>query len=309
MGKKRRRGDEGMRSRVAIDRHALYLYLFFFLVSFVCFVGKSSAQDLGTIQTNIASGNVELIRNALFQIKNLHTEAASRLALPALSNANPIVRATAANAVIFLPKAEAIQYLIPLLTDKTEFVRGEAAFALGEVRDPSGAVPLIRALEKDRSRVVKAAAAAALGKTGNRSAVEPLGKILIARPNEDSEFLRRCSAHAIGMIAESELKQKTTTTTPENFLPDEYKNGYVPTIVPGGPVLSQSPEFRKATAILSKVLENKNEADDTRREAAFALGAIRDPASAPLLRSHLRSPDTYLAEICKEALIKIEMNK
>ena len=307
MLEKRRRGEKEKRSIVRISRG--FFFLFFLFVSFVCFVGNSSAQDLGSISSAIASGNVELTRNALFQIKNLHTEAASRLALPALSNADPIVRATAANSVIFLPKAEAAQSLIPLLNDKAEFVRSEAAFALGEVRDASGAMPLIRTLENDNSRVVKAAAATALGKIGDVSAVEPLGKILSSRPNEDNEFLRHCSAHAIGLIAELLLKHKTTTTTPENFLPDKYKSGYLVTSDSDRLAVSQSPAFRTTIAILSKVLQNKKEADDTRREAAFALGAIRDPSSVSVLRANLNSPDNYLAEICKEALLKIEHSK
>lgn len=306
MIEKRGRGKEEKRSRVAAYRQPIYLVLF--LVSFVCFAGNSSAQDLESIRSAIASGNVELVRNALFQIRNLHREAASRLAIPALSNADPVVRATAANAVIVLPKTEAAQSLIPLLSDKSEFVRGEAAFALGEVGDASATAALIRNLEKD-TRVVKAAAATALGKIGDVSAVEPLGKILSSRPNEDNEFLRHCSAHAIGLIAELFLKHKTTATTPENFLPDKYKSGYLVTSDSDRLAVSQSPAFRAATAILSKVLQNKKEADDTRREAAFALGAIGDPSSLSVLRANLNSPDNYLAEICKEALLKIEHSK
>ncbi len=301
---KGRRGDEERSHFVRVS-----LFLFYIFASFACLAGNSSAQDVDSIRSSIASGNVELIRNALFHIKNLHSEAASRLAIPALNNPDEIVRATAANSVIFLPKAEASQVLTPLLADKTEFVRTEAAFALGEVRDSSATTPLIRTLETDKSRVVKAAAATALGKIGDASAVEPLGKIFRSQPNEDNEFLRRCAAHAIGMIAESLLKQKATTTTPENFLPDKYKNGYLVSIEPDRPTLSQLPTFRVATGILSKVLQNKKEADDTRREAAFALGAVGDPSSVSLLRANLNSPDTYLAEICKEALLKIEEKK
>lgn len=277
----------------------------FLLLLFLLFVVSTPAQDLGSIQSAIASGNVELTRNALFQIKNLHSEAASRLAVPALNSPNEIVRATAANSVIFLPKAEATQALTPLLADKAEFVRNETAFALGEVRDASAVIPLTRTLEHDNSRVVKAAAATALGKIGDPAAVEPLGKIFQSHPTEENEFLRRCAAHAIGKIAEWQVKHKPTTTTPENFLPDKYKNGYLVGTQPDRPAISQLPTFRTATAVLSKVLQNKKEADDTRREAAFALGAIGDPATASLLRSNLNSPDNYLAEICKEALLKM----
>ncbi len=300
-GEKGGRGDE---ERSHIVRASLFLFYIF--ASFACFAGNSSAQDLESIRSGIASGNAELIRNALFQIKNLHSEAASRLALPALSDRDEIVRATAANAVIFLPKTDATQALLPLLNDKDEFVRGETAFALGEVRDASAETPLIRTLQNDKSRIVKAAAATALGKIGDVSGVEPLSSILRAKPNEDSEFLRRSASHAIGLIAESIQKQERTTSTPENFLPDKYKSGNSKKPGTNQVLVSQKPEFRSATAILSKVLQNRSEADDTRREAAFALGAIGDPSSASLLRSNLNSPDNYLAEICMEALLKIE---
>ena len=90
-----------------------------------------SAQDLGPIRSGIVSTNIELRRDALFQIINLKTEEASRLALPALSDPNEIVRATAASAIIHIPKPEALRALIPLLSDKSEFVRRESAHALG----------------------------------------------------------------------------------------------------------------------------------------------------------------------------------
>ena len=307
MFKKRQRGEEGKRGRYPGPQTVFVLTLYF--TCFACLAGRSHAQSLESIRSGVASGNIELIRNALYQIKNLHSESASRLAVPALTNIDKIVRATAANAVVFLPKTEAARVLLPLLADKDEFVRGEAAFALGEVRDASAAAALIRTLGNDRSRVVKAAAATALGKIGDAVAIGPLGKIFAAKPSEASEFLRRSVAHAIGAIAEAVNKQPTTTTTPENFLPDKYKRGFAQMAGTGDPVTSQMSAFQSANTILIKVLQNGNEADDTRREAAFALGTIGDPESAAALRSHLNAPDNYLAEICKEALLKIERQK
>lgn len=303
MVEKRRKGEEDKRS--SLGAVPIFLYLGFFFVSFACSVGNSKAQDLESLGSDIASNNIEIKRNALFQIKNLHNEAASRLAIPALNDRNEIVQATAANAVIFLPKAEAARVLMPLLKDRAEFVRGEAAFALGEVRDSSATLALIRTLEKDKSRSVQAAAAAALGKIGDISAVGPLSAIFRVTPNENNEFLRRSSAHAIGLIAEPVQMQERTTTTPENFLPDKYKRGFSQSGATGA-AINQLPLFQTANGILAKVLQNLKEADDTRREAAFALGAIGDGSSVPLLRSNLHSPDNYLSEICKEALLKIE---
>ena len=300
----RGRGEEEKKSEFRETRIALYWV--FFLVCFVCFVGNSEAQDLESLRSGIASNNIEIKRNALFQIRNLHNEAASSLAIPALNDRHEIVRATAANAVIFLPKAEAARLLTPLLNDRAEFVRGETAFALGEVGDTSAIAVLIRTLEKDKSRSVQAAAAAALGKIGDISAVGPLSSIFHAKPNEANEFLRRSSARAIGLIAEVVQMNKRSTTTPENFLPDKYKHGFSQSARATSVPINRLPAFQNANVILAKVLQNINEADDTRREAAFALGAIGDASSVPLLRSNLHSPDNYLAEICKEALLKIE---
>ena len=298
MIEKRRRGEEEKRRRFA-NRHP-YLGLFLFFALFAFFAVNSFAQDLESIRSGIASPNSELKRNALFQIKNLHNEAASRLAIPALTDRDLLVRATAANAVIFLPKPEAASVLKPLLNDKMEFVRDEAAFALGEVGDVSAAAALIRILEKDSSRVVKSATATALGKIGDVSALGPLSNVFRTKPSEDNEFLRRCAAHAIGLVAEAIKRQQRTTTTPENFLPDKYKKGFSQTAGNG-----QMSAFQTANLTLIKVLQNGKEAEDTRREAAFALGAIGDPSSTVVLRSNLNSPDNYLAEICKEALLKL----
>lgn len=268
-----------------------------FFMSFVCFVGNSYSQDLEIIRSNLTSGNTELKRNALHQIKVIHTEAASRLAVPSLTDSNEIVRATAASAVIYLPKGEAAAVLIPLLNDKASFVRAEVAFALGTIADRSAVAPLIRLLQKDRAVEVRSAAAVALGKIGELSAVNALTTVLKKKPSESDEFLRRSAAKAIGQIANFARSGNNSAVTPQNFLPSKYKE-------PGTNV-PVDPAFRGAIGVLTSVLKNQKESDDTRRESAFALGSIGDGSSAGVLRSYLSSPDIYLAEICKEALIKL----
>lgn len=281
------------------DGHAFFWLVFLFVFFAFFAVILCSAQNLELLRSNIASGNTELKRNALFQIKNLHTEAASRLAVSALSDPDEIVRATAASAVIFLPKNEAAQVLLPLLSDKAPFVRGEAAFALGEVGDASAVSPLIRLLQKDSAGEVCSAAAVALGKIGYSTAIDALTAILKKKPSDDNEFLRRSAARSIGQISQIIRSGRRNVVTPQNFLPLKYKEYPRPESY----FLEITPNTLNT---LLNVLKNPKEADDTRREAAFALGAIGDASSVSLLRSNLNSPDNYLAEICKEALIKIE---
>lgn len=279
-------------------QNRLYLSLFYlaFLASFAV---NSSAQNLDSLALSLRSGTSEQKRDALFQIRNLQTEQASRLAIPALKDADEMVRATATSAVVFLPSSEAAQVLIPLLTDNKSFVRKETAYALGVVRDKSATASLFRLLEKEKDIEVKSSAVIAVGEIGDISAVETLNKLLSERPKEETEFLRRSATRSIGQIAQIVKTGKAYIVTPQNFLPEKFKQNK------SRDITKEFPVFAAAIAKLSSVLQNKNESDDTRREAAFALGAIGSPLSINILQSYQNSSDPYLAEISREALLKI----
>ena len=264
------------------------------------FVLNSFAQDLDQLSSAISNGNTEQKREALFQIRNLRSEDASRAAVPALRDSDPIVRATAAASVVFLPKNEAVTVLSPLLDDRDSFVRKEAAYALGRVESPDAAAPLIRLLQREKDLEVRAAAAIGLGPTGNPTGVEPLLAILKRRPSEETEFLRRSAARSVGRIAQVLNTGSGYTVTPQNFLPDKYKK------INEKGVTATQPVFDAAVPVLSGVLQDRRESDDTRREAAYALGAIGNPSAINSLRSYQTSPDPYLAEISREAILKIE---
>ena len=248
------------------------------------------------LRGQIASDSVEAKRAALFEIRNYSSAEASRLALPALTDKDEMVRSTAASSVIYLPKNEAARALLPLVGDRAEFVRREIAFALGEVGDTSATSALVKLMQRDKVFEVRTAATEALGKIGDPSALDSLLGILRTRPREDDEFLRRSAARSIGQIAQIQQTGNAAVLTPQNFLPDKFKD-----LRGGG-----GPNFASATSVLIRVLENNAESDDTRREAAFALGAIGDPVAKPALQRYSTSPDPYLAEICREALLKID---
>jgi len=233
------------------------------------------------------------------RLRALRSQDASRIALVALKDKRPIVRATAAASIIFLPKPEALAALLPLINDKDEFVRREGAFALGEIGDLSAASALARAMASDKSVEVRTASAVALGKTGAPDAIAPLVTILGQAPNEDNEMLRRAAARSIGQIAQITRSGKTLVVTPQNFLPEKYKD------IDGKPSPELAAYFKNAVSALMRILDNSDEADDTRREAAFALGAIGDRSAEAVLTKYSSNPDVYLAEISKEALLKL----
>jgi HEAT repeat protein len=234
------------------------------------------------------------------QLRSLRSADASRLALIGLSDNQAIVRATAASSVTFLPASEAATALLPLLSDKDEFVRKEVAYSLGYVGDPASAPQLSKTLTSDKSPEVRVAAAVAIGKLGNPDAVPTLVKILDQRPTEANEVLRRAAARSIGQIAQIMRSGMVKVVTPQNFLPDTYKD------IGPRPSPDLLSHFSSALPVLTRVLDSANETDDTRREAAFSLGAIGDNRAQSVLAKYVSSTDPYLAEICKEALLKLK---
>jgi HEAT repeat protein len=279
-------------------RARLFVRLLFFVLLFSV---AALGQDLTVYAEKLRHGNVEEKREALSQIRNLRSAEASRIAVAALSDKTPMVRATAASSVIFLPQSEASAALLPLLKDKDPFVRREGAFALGEVGDPSAGPQLISALSSDKDPEVKTAATVALGKVGDPSAVPVLVRLFDQKPTEDNEMLRSAAAKSIGQIAEKMRTGKVTILTPQNFLPEKYKD------LGSKPTAGLLSHFSNAERALIRALESSSEADDTRREAAFSLGAIGDPSAETILSKYTSSPDPYLAEISREALMKLKL--
>lgn len=264
---------------------------------------STASAQLEPLGRMLENGGVEQKRNVLASIRGMRSEEASRIAVPALKDKNVLVRATAAASVIFLPRAEAASLLIPMLQDRDEFVRREAAFALGLVGDLSAVPPLIALLGREKITEVRSAAIIGLGGIGDISAFGPLMNLLAKRPTEDNEFLRRSAARSIGQIAQFIRTGTHDVVTPQNYLPDRYKDLKIPTRAAAA---DQTKDFSTAAAFLLKVLNNSRESDDTLREAAFALGALGDPSALQALRSKIGAADNYLSEISREAVAKIE---
>lgn len=253
-----------------------------FFVFLVCFAGNLFAQNLDYLADIIKNGSTEEKRDALFQIRSLQTVEASQIVIPALRDSNEIVRATATNSVIFLPPNEAVQHLLPLLKDKSIFVRKETAYALGQIRNARAIQPLLEVFNRDKNLEVKMASAVALGEIGNVSAIDELLKVLQKKSKDNEIFLRRASARAIGQIIQIQHIGSNYVVASEKF-----------------------PVFKQVIPVLVSILQNQKEDEDTRREAAFALGIIGDKSAIAVLQQNLNAKDYYLAEICMEAIKKI----
>jgi len=219
------------------------------------------------------SSDVEERRDAVMRLGSMRRPDASRAALPALSDESPIVRATATKAILSLGAEESVLSLLPLLNDKDEFVRREAAYALGLTRSPSATAALSNLLLNDKEDGVQAAAAVALGHIADEAAVVALVGTLAPqlsapankkRKPENNAFVLRAAAAALGQI-----------------------------------------KSRTATAALISALNNEKLPSDVRRESARSLGLIGDQTAVPALQAASTAADPYLAAIASEALKKI----
>ena len=224
----------------------------------------------------LASDSIEQRRDALMRLAALRRPEASRAAVAALNDSAPVVRVTAAHAILSLPPAEAVALLTPLLQDKLEFVRQETAYALGETRSRAAVEVLANLLLTDMDSGVRGAAAVALGQIGDESAVPALTQALGGWPQtqkkkksktEANEFVLRAAARSLGQI-----------------------------------------RSRASGTVLIATLQNETFATDVRREAALALGIIGDSAAVPALRAAFSSDDPYLSEAARDALRRLRVS-
>ena len=222
----------------------------------------------------LSSTEIEDRREALMRLRALQRPEASRVALSALNDPAPIVRVTAAAAVLWLPPDESAAGLIPLLSDKDEFVRQHAAYALGQTRSHAAVAGLIERLS-DKKDSVRGAAAVALGQIGDETAVTSLAAVLNPQAGltsskkskgkrEQNAFVLRSAARSLGQI-----------------------------------------RSRAGLPALIAALEDEKSEVDLRREAASAIGEIGDASAIPALRTAETASDPYLAEVAHQAIKKI----
>jgi HEAT repeat protein len=224
-------------------------------------------------QQRLSSTDEEVRRDALMRLGAMHRAAASRVALPLLSDPSPIVRVTAEKAILSLDPEESAVALLPLLNDKDEFVRRETAYALGMTRSRTATTWLTDHLLNDKEAGVRGAAAVALGRIGDENAVTALANALAPqlaapakskRKPEANQFVLRAAAVALGEI-----------------------------------------KSRAGTPALIAAVSNEKFPQDVRREAARSLGLIGDPAAIPALKSASVSEDPFLAQLAFESLKKL----
>jgi len=197
------------------------------LLSFCAFLWLICVPALGQDaiqqqQQRLNSSDIEERRDAVMRLGAMRREAASRAVLPALQDAAPIVRATAAKAILSLGSDASAGYLLPLLNDKDEFVRRETAYALGHTKSRTATAALSERLLIDKEAGVRAAAAVALGEIADEAAVVPLVQTL-SSTKKANPFVLRAAAVALGKIKSRAGTAALIATLSNETLPSDVR--------------------------------------------------------------------------------------
>src|SRR6266850_3360125 len=221
----------------------------------------------------LSSTELEERRDALTRLGSMHHPDASRAALAGLGDPVAIVKVTAAGAILSLPADESARHLIPLLSDKDEFVRRETAYALGRTRSRTAVSPLVEVLLNDKLDSVRGAAAVALGEIGDETAVSPLASVLNPQ---------------LGLVATKRKQKKKKAENPFVLRAAARSLGQI--------------GDRAGLPTLISALQNEQAEADVRRESAIALAAVGDSSALPALRQALIALDPYLSQAAHEAI-------
>jgi HEAT repeat protein len=173
-------------------------FLQFVAVAIFFTAAYSQSTDFVEFAKILKTGTIEQKRNALYELRNLSSEQASRIASIAITDSNEIIRATATHSILYLPSDESLSLLLPLLLEKFPFVRKEAAYALGKTKNKRASESLIKILQKDKDLEVRGAAAFALGLIGDPKAIDLLAGSLKSK----NIFVQRSAARSLGQIGE-----------------------------------------------------------------------------------------------------------
>lgn len=192
-----------------------------------CFAQESrnltpAQQSIQQQQQRLNSSDVDERRDAVMRLGAMHLDTASRAVLPALQDPAPIIRATAAKAILWLKNDASVGYLLPLLNDKDEFVRRETAYALGHTRSRSATAALSARLSTDKEDGVRAAAAVALGEIADEAAVVPLVQTLTST-KKANVFVLRAAAVALGKIKSRAGTAALISTLSNEKLPSDVR--------------------------------------------------------------------------------------
>lgn len=273
--------------------------------------GETGDRIANALETRLASPDASLRAIAAFGLGLSEPRAAGDALIKALHDATAAVRANSAWALGRLENGRALSPLIQLFRDDDSTVRGAAVGAVGRMDSTSAVSALIRVLQQDQSPAVRRDAAWALGKLEAREAAGPLATVLAhdtdprvrematwalgnieapggapalvtALQKDDDDKVRETAAWALARTGDHAALDALGSAAANDH--NARVRGTAAWAIGN---LSEREEGVRAPTGLLHVL--KDEDDDARLRAAWALGQFRDSTALPAIKEALNT--------------------
>lgn len=212
-----------------------------------------------------------------------------------------------------------------LLNDKNEFVRYDAARALGCINSTDSAFTLTKVIKNDKSWLVKGGCAWALGKTGDSRGINRLKALLNVDVGNESSWARDRAAWALAnkgtggieALVFSLSSNGASTRKRSSWALIEIGDPAVPYLISALREINKFARERaamilgwignkKAVIPLSRALDDRE--PEVRKMAAWALGKIGEDKAITALEQTLDDQNEGVAEYAKEAIQRLNYN-
>ncbi len=271
--------------------------------------GQTGDRVANALESLLTSPNASLRAIAAFGLGLSEPRTAADALIKTLHDATAAVRANSAWALGRIDNGRALSPLIQLFRDDDSTVRRAAVGAVGRMDSASAVTALMRVLQQDQSAAVRRDAAWALGKLEAREAASSLATVLA---HDSDPRVREMSAWAIGNIEGASAAPALVTALQKDdddkvrevaawalartddraaldALNSAATNDHSPRVRGTAAWaighLSERNEGGRVPAGLLHVL--KDEDDDARLKAAWALGQFRDSTALPAIKEAL----------------------
>ncbi len=243
-----------------------------------------------------------------------------------LENADPDFKREIIQALKMIGDEQAVPVLNEiLLKDKNQFIRYDAARALGSINSPDSVFTLTTALKRDKSWLVKGGCAWALGETSDSSGINELKALLNVDVGNESSWARDKAALALAKKGKGGIAalvfslgaNGASTRRRSSWALIEIGDPAVPYLVSALRDVNRFARERaamvlgwirskKAVVPLSWTLDDR--APEVRKMSAWALGKIGEDKAITALEQTLDDQNEGVAEYAKEAIQRLNYN-
>jgi len=244
----------------------------------------------------LRSANYKVRVQAAKDLGETSNKSAVSSLVSALDDSSSFVITEAMNALVNIGDSRSTEYIAKKMSDKSEFIRRDAALTLGKMNAAESVDEMIQQLQVETSDNVKLAIVWALGELGNDKAIDIIKEFLWV----ENHSMRRIAADSLELLGDKKWRNSIEGKADDflSILEDQSENSF--------PILARALNFedplirKNVLASLLKLKNNKTkdvlwkkldsemeDGDYFSEDIAIALAQLGDARALPALKQIL----------------------